>query len=434
MQKSSPLIALLIAAALTGIAAAQSPNAEVAYPERDILTPFRECSEIVAPPSKVLAQLQIMRAIGEAEGSAREFDADGREVVDDAQWQAARAELLGLGIDAGHLAQIIRGSRNVDERDLAFYGMFFCASKDDVFNLIGHIPGEPSEQLRVKAYPRAVAFLRAHINQRWGNLTKAEQEIVQRNMPKPGSPEAMTMGITRGPIAEDQLHEVNLRPFCQMLDRDEPINQAQALWFLKECFLLRLDLAARFCEPSLPRIQQLLISGAAAPRKEAEGLLRAIGGDQLPALAEDADTATRLQFVDRASRRLFPPIRQVSTGCVVIKRGPDRDAVLAAGKQALQDGSAGETSIGKDAAGALLRGFRITRVPDALAALHLPQGAILTAINGTPVSSAAQVIAAIAAQFVVAGPNQRVRNVSTGKLIVEYHLDGMQRAMEYRIE
>ena len=101
MQKSSPLIALLIAAALTGIAAAQSPNAEVAYPERDILTPFRECSEIVAPPSKVLAQLQIMRAIGEAEGSAREFDADGREVVDDAQWQAAREIRIQPGSVSG---------------------------------------------------------------------------------------------------------------------------------------------------------------------------------------------------------------------------------------------------------------------------------------------------------------------------------------------
>ena len=135
--------------------------------------------------------------------------------------------------------------------------MFFCNNVDAVFNLIGHIPGEPTAATRQKAYPRAVAYVRAHLGKRWGDLSEGDRQTVLRGMPKVGSPEAKAMGITRAPRDDDSLHQILLRPFFQMLDRDVALDQAQALWFLKECFLVRIDLASQWVEPALPRIEQI---------------------------------------------------------------------------------------------------------------------------------------------------------------------------------
>src|SRR5262249_31703828 len=254
-------------------AAAQNVKAPAGYPERDILTPFRKVDQIVAPPDKVMAQLRLMPSIADAATVVKDFDKSGREIVDDDGWRAARAELATLRIDAGHLAQVIRGSRKADDRDLAFYGMFYCTGVDDVLNLISHIPGEPVAQTRAKAYPRAVAFVRANIAQKWGDLSNEDRQVGMRNLPAPGSPAARAMGIKRAPRDEDTLHQVILRPFFQMLDQDGALDQAQALWFLKECFMVRRDLAAQWTEPAVPRIAQLLESDEAAVRNEAAGLL-----------------------------------------------------------------------------------------------------------------------------------------------------------------
>lgn len=431
----APAIAAAIAVALApATGTAQSKNAKPAYPERDILSPFRACDEIVAPPDKVFAVWRKMRAIAEASGAKSDFDAEGREIIDDPQWQALRIELEALSIDAGHLAQVIRGSRNNDDREIAFYGMFFCNNVDAVLNLIGHIPGEPTAATRQKAYPRAIAYMRAHLGKRWGDLSEGDRETVLRGMPKVGSPEAKAMGITRAPRNEDQLHQILLRPFFQMLDRDTPLDQAQALWFLKECFLLRIDLASQWVEPALPRIEQLLAEGSGQVAAEAEGLLRAIGPKDLPALAADANATERLKFADLARRRLFPPIRQISSGVVLLQPSADREALLAAAQKALADGSLGETATGQTKDGNYFRGYRIVRVPDDLGSLRIPVGAILLSVNGTPVSNAEQLRAAVAAAFSVRDEKGRMRDLSTGKLVVEYLLDGQPRAMEYRVE
>src|SRR5580765_2126535 len=92
-------------ASLFAIAAAtaQQVKAPPAYPERDILTPFRKVDEIVAPPDKVMAQFRIMRSIADAAAVVKDFDKSGREIVDDDRWRAARATLSQMRIDAGHL-------------------------------------------------------------------------------------------------------------------------------------------------------------------------------------------------------------------------------------------------------------------------------------------------------------------------------------------
>src|SRR5438045_9667814 len=94
-----PLILLLTFALLPAALAQQQAKAPPAYPEHDILSPFRKCSEIYAPPDSVFAELRIMRARAEREGARLHFDHDGREICDDQLWSEARDRLRKLRVD-----------------------------------------------------------------------------------------------------------------------------------------------------------------------------------------------------------------------------------------------------------------------------------------------------------------------------------------------
>lgn len=425
-------LAVVAAAALTALLSTglSAQNHVPAYPERDVLSPFRHPQEVYAPPDAVYAQLRIMRAIADGPAAEKHFDDQGVEVVDDQRWQQARQKLGTLGIDAGYLAQIMRTSSNADERDLAFYGMFFCPESADVFNLISHIPGEPEARTREQAYPRAIAFLQAHLGRKWGDLSEDQQKAL--GLPAIGSPAANAAGLKRPPRPDDYLFSLNLKPFIQLLALDSQDDQAQGLWFLKECSLLRLDLAKAWFEPLLPRLLELLHSDHAKVRAQAVGLYRAIGPKDLPPPPDD-NGAELDAWADRATRRLFPPIRAVSEALVLLLPSPDRDAIVAAGEQALLGQSIGEAVNAHTKDGQSLRGFRIARVPDSLKPLQLPDGAVITALNGTPVDDGKKLLALI--REAVAPHRDRAGRVVNPQpsLLLEFAHDGTKKAIEYRV-
>jgi hypothetical protein len=430
------LLPVAIAIGFAGLPA-QDPKAAPAYPDRDILTPFRDPQQIVAPPDAMFAALRTMRQIAESPAAVRAFDEDGREVVDDDAWRRARAEAERQGLDAGVLAGLMRNNRNPDQRDLAFYGAFYCANIDYVFNLISHIPGEPVRKTREKAYPRAIAFLRAHLASTFGSLSKEQQEQIVAQMPEPGSPAANAKGIKRLPQAGDTLFTLNLKPFFQLLDLDEAADQAQGLWFLKEAFAVRKDLAEQWLEPALPRVQQLLHSEHDEVREQAIGLLATIAAPDLDVPAADADARDLDDFAEQAGRAMFPPIRRVAEGLWLLLPGADRDRIVKAGREALDSGHAGETASAKSADGQRHFGFRIDRVPEDLAVLGIPNGAIVTAVNGVPVNDGKSLAAVIAAQFFVRertdDQNLAMRPISRRTLIVELLVGGQTKVFEYRV-
>lgn len=422
-MKARPLATLLL---LAGAAAAQGEprrQAPVAYPERDALSPFRQPTDVYAPPDEVFRLLRVMQSLADAPSSPRRFDIDGREVVDDAQWRQARADVLQKGLDAGYLAGIMRLNKNPADRATAFYGAFHVAKVDDVFELIAHVPGEPLRAIRERALPRAVAFVRANGGRRFGDLAPEKQDELRAGLPAPGSPAAVAAGIVRGPIAEDFLHKLRLVPFLQMLDLDEPIDQAQALWFVKETVAVRPDLALLWLEPSLPRVRELLAAPTAAVRQEAIGVFRAIGGTDLPAPPDDP--AALAAWAVTAGRTLFPTIRNLNDAIVQLHDGPERDALAAAGRTALAGGSIGDPWRGKDKAGAFAAGYRIVTVPEPLRALAIPAGAVITSVNGVAVRDAASLLATLTEQL-TAGKPPRV-------LMVELLVGGELRAIEYRV-
>lgn len=421
MSARLSLLTLAVVAWL-GAASAQEPKF-VAWPQKDALSPFRTPSDVYAPPDEVYRLLRIMQTLADAPNAPKSFGPDGREVLEDKRWQQARADVLRKGLDAGYLAQIIRLNRNAVDRATAFYGGFYVANIDHVFELIAHIPGEPERRTRELAMPRAIEFVRANLQRRFGDLPKDQQDQLVKALPAPGSPAAKAGGMTSAPGADDPLHTLPLVPFLQMLDLEEPIDQAQALWFLKETFTVRKDLAVRWLEPSLPRLAQLLRSPSDKVREQAIGLYAAIGPKDLP--PAPTDEAALTAWATLATKTLFPPIRNLNDTIVQLHPSSERDALAQAAVAALETSAIGDPFRGQRQDGSHFAGFRVVTVPDELKPLAIPAGAVVTTVNGVAILDAASLLATVRQQIAQARTPR--------KLLVEYVLRGENRAVEYRL-
>lgn len=415
-------IPTLAAACLLAGLRAQDP-VPVAYPERDILSPFRNPTDVYAPPDELFRHLRTMQNIARRPDKAKSSDADGREVVDDPLWRELRGKVEAIGIDAGYLAQMMRLHKNAEERAVGFYAALYVADVDDALNLIAHIPGEPERSIREAALPRAAAFVREQLGRRFGDLPPEQQDALRKALPQPGSPMAKANGLTRAPLPQDFLHTLRLIPFFQLLDRADTFDQAQALWFLKEVFAVRPDLAQAWLEPALPRVRQLLVGESQTVRQEAIALLRTIGPKALP--EPPAEHGALLAWADLAQRELFPPIRNLNDTIVQLHPSPERDAIVAAGVAALTDSSIGDPFAGQLDDGSWYRGFRVATVPDPLAPLAIPKEAVITTVNGIPVGNAEELLRTVQQMLQPTGKPRR--------LYVEYVKGQQRHAVEYRV-
>jgi hypothetical protein len=416
------LLSAVVAVAVAPLGTAQQPL-DCGYPERDILSPFRNPTDITAPPDELFRNLRIMRNIAAQEPQRVRLDAKGRQVVDNDAWRQAYDRVQELGLDAGMLAQMMRLHRNADQRAVAFFAGFYCDNIGYVMELISHIPGEPVRAIREQAMPMAVAFLRAHLGRTFGDLSEEERGVVLANMPEPGSPAAKARGIGRAPRDSDHLHSLRLAPFFQLLDVEEAIDRAQALWFLREVFELRADLASGWLEPALPRVTQLLVADEDEQvRAGAAALLQQVGPEDLPPPPQDADA--RRAWAQRAGKHLFPPIRNVNDAIVQLFPSEERDALVVAAVAALQNDSIGDPYRGQRDDGAWYSGYRVARVPEALAPLAIPAEAVITTVNGVAVQSGAALLKVV---------EKLTKRPRPTRLFVEYVRDGETHAVEYRV-
>ncbi|MCU0864415.1 MAG: hypothetical protein MUC36_11515 [Planctomycetes bacterium] len=417
-----PFVLLLSTALLLPGASAQEQKT-IAYPARDILSPFRNPVEVYAPPDELFRALRTMQELAADPKAPKSYDEKGREVLDDVRWRAAYADVQRLGLDAGYLAQIIRLSRNAGDRATALYAMFFVDNPSYAIELIEHIPGEPERKAREAAFPRAVEFLRRNLARRFGDLTDEQKKALLAVVPEPGSPAAKARGVGRAPQDSDTLHQMRVIPFLQLLDLDDPLDQAQALWFLKEVFRLRIDLALMWLEPALPRIRQLVQLEDERVRQQAIELLQVVGPAGLRAPPEDPrDLVT---WADEAAKGLFPPIRNLNDAVVQLHPSPERDAVVAAGEEALRDSAIGDPFVKQGKDGMWIRGFQVIRVPDALKPLAIPAGAIVTTVNGIQVGDAKTLLQTV--------KDQLRRQKHPRRLLIEYLRNDAMHAIEYRV-
>lgn len=417
---TNSLLCLCMAGLLQAVPA-QDPT-PIAYPERDILSPFRTPTDLYAPSDELFRQLAIMQNISSRSGAKISFDNTGREVVDDPAWQQAQAKVNEIGIDAGRLASIIRLHRNAAQRDTAFYAAFYVGNISYVMNLISHIPGEPQRRTREAAFERAVQFLRAHLGRRFGTLTPDEQAVILAALPEIGSPAAKAKGLTRRPQENDYLHELRLVPFFQLLDVDSELDQAQALWFLKEVFTIRPSLANMWLEPVLPKLYQLLEAKNEKVRNEAIGIFQLIGPKKMG--PPPSENEALVVWATAAAKNLFPPIRNINNAIVQIYPSKERDEIAKAGISALENSGIGDPFRGQKKDGSWYRGFRIGHVPDGLLALAIPAKSVITSVNGASIGNAQELLQTV---------KQMVQGQKPLRLIVEYVLNNKSQAVEFRI-
>ena len=157
-------------------------------------------------------------------------------------------------------------------------------------------------------------------------------------------------------------------------------------------------------------------------RDEAFELIAAADPKSRPALPTDSDPSDVETWLSAVLYELYPPIRVISNGLIDLYPSADLDEVVEVGTELLKRDGIGSVRNGQTNNGAYYRGFHIGRTPEPLDKLGLPIGAIITSINGQPVSESAQLLEVIKTELEV-----RLQ------FLVEYVHDGEMLAIEYRV-
>jgi len=394
--------------------------------DRDILSPFRDPDQDYPPPDAVYAALRTMKNVAEGPGrDALSYDPDGREVCEHPAWSRAFRDLgdaMRQGYE-GDLAQIMRRSRSAEDREIAFYGAFYGTNVPDVINLISHIPGEPERRIREQALPRAIAYLRVHLQRRFGDLSADQQKALRDQRPAVGSPAAKARGITEDYTDETWLFGLNVKPFLELLDAEAPLDRAQALWFFKELMFIRPDLAHDWLRPQAPRIRRAATSPSDAERNEAFGLIAALDPEKRSPPGPDATEDEIHAWLDTVLEDVFPPVHRVSSGLVHLYPGRLRDRIVAAGQDVLRRGAMGRFVAERLPNGEYYRGIELNPLPEPLDELGFPTGAVVTAVNAQAVTKEAQLL-----DFLT-----KALQGGTHTFVVEYVRNQKVHAVEIRV-
>lgn len=373
------------------------------------LRPFRRPHQQVKVPAELFTQLRKMLEIADSPGAVLRYDENGREVCDDPAWrqayERARPLLKNMG---GYLGIILRDSGNPEHRRLAAYGAFYLENIEHVFQLLAFLPGEPERRTREEGYRRAIAFLSVHLprNREAAKGDEAGAPPAGRRPPHPGEPR----------------YHLNTFPFLCLLELDDPRDQAQGLWFLAEVMRIRPDLAPSILEEARPHLEDLVFSEHDDVRRQAERFVRAADPRHRPAPI-DTSRERREAWLQAVLDTVLPPIRKISDGLVEIHFGDKLDRLVAVGRAALEADALGGPEQGRLRSGLGYRGFRIARLPRPLDELGLPLEAVITAINGQPVATAAEILDAV-----------RLWTRHRRALLVEFVHRGRQRAVEFRLK
>jgi hypothetical protein len=352
--------------------------------------PFRSPQANLVPPERMWEHLRPMYEIARKVPAEQRSFENGVEIVDEPTWQKHYEALLEMQQDAGYVSLVLRESMHVVDRAIAMYGMFYVPEPAYVFNLIEHIPGEPSRSLREDGYRRAIEYLAVHLAMRnEGDLDEWRQLKVGPAGQPPPRPGDYSYGFDPAPFFA--LLDPKLESGGEREKSEATKDHVQVLWFLGRCIELRPALAAPYLDATKDRLRELLVSGEQMQRDAVKAFMQICDpeGRTVPT-GNDADEL--LLWFDEVVHTVLPPIRHVSEGLVELHPSTDRDRLVEVGAAGLRDGTLGSPANGQTDQGAFYRGLRIAKTPPPLDELGLPVGATITAINGTPLATPADLL------------------------------------------
>ena len=340
--------------------------------EFDDIEPFRRPmgvkDNIPGQARDLIADLTEMRRLASIANPLQlTVDPDGREICSIKAWVQAHENVKSNGLNMeGWLGKIMREDNRVQIRRACIYGMFYFNDPNKIIQLISNLPGEPLRDLREAGFESALRYMRVHYKES-----------------KPQNPKRPSNGIVV------PRYEFNPLPFFLLLEQDQGIDQAQALWFLTEVLKIRPDLGRVYLEEVRDRFASLLVSGDKDVRANAAAFLSAIEkkrGRVQPASAADEQL---LEWYRAVEYDLFPPIRHVSLGRCDIYPSEDLKKITEVGKRILvpalfPPGSARLKS------GTVRYGIRLGRLPEPLHKLGLPVNSLIVSVNNHTVMDAKQ--------------------------------------------
>ncbi len=418
MRLSAALVLLLVPALAIAQDPAPKPKPTVPMrPQFEYLRPIRSPNKNLQPPLELYDELRQMRAIASGSGARVSVDQDGREVCDSAEWQQARARAqIKATRMGGYLAVVGQDSGDAADRALAYYGAYWIETIQDTISIMALIAGEPVPQIREEAMQRALAFLRVQIGKNRGGGSG----------PRGASPVEFGEGRAIGQRVYDDpdapAYDLDINPWCALVACEQARDQAQGLWFLRELVLLRKQYGAESIALIQGLLPALVVHKEPEVRKQAHAYLAAIDPRKRPVPAEGMPNEAVLAWLDAVIYDLFPPIRRVSAGLYDLYPSADLAQIVATGKDLLARDAIGSTASGT-VGGVFYRGFKVLRQPTPLDLLGLPKDAVITSINGAPVTDSKSLLATLTT---ILG-NKR-------SLMVEFVANERQKAIEYRLK
>ncbi len=380
------------------------------------LRPFRTPAKNLQPPLELYDELRQCLAIASNPGAYKvSHDEQGREVCDSPAWKDAhrRAEIKAARM-GGYLAVVCQESGSAEDRRLGFYGAYFIDSMQDAIAITSLIPSEPVARIREEAMVRAVQFLKVQMAKKRGGQAG----------PRPATPVDYSEGrAVGGRVFEDPdapVYDLDVTPWCALVESGDPREKAQGLWFLREVGTANKQVGALALNFMQTFVRDLVVHEHAEVRKQVWGLLAAADPQGREAPGADAAADAVKSWSEAVLYDLFPPIRLVSAGLVELFPSADLDQIVATGKELLARDGIGATATGT-AGGIFYRGFRVNRQPKPLDLLRLPANAVITRINGVPVADSKELL-------------DTIENFVKRKqaLVVEFIHQDQTKAIEYR--
>lgn len=420
MLRSLPLLSLLCLPALAAQARLTPTDTTSVVPMRpgfEYLRPFRTPDKNLQPPLELYDDLRKLDAIVRNPGGARvHTDDQGREVCDHPAWKEAniRAQIKGTRM-GGYLAVVAQDSGSVGDRRLAHYGSYFVDSVQDTISIMSLIPGEPTALVREEAMPRALAFLRVHLIKNRGG------ERVVREATATDHAEGRAIGNKVYENPDEPVYDFDVRPWCALVEAGDVRAQAQALWFLAELIGFRTEIGPVTLVLMQPFLGKLLVHENAELRKHARAYLAAVDPQHRAQPKADASAADVERWFALVVYTVFPPIRRVSSGLVELHASGDLDRIAETGAELLGRDALGSVASGT-VNGIYYRGYRLQRIPAPLDQLGIPVDAVVTHVNGLPVTDSKSLLDAIK---LILAANKPV--------MVEFIADRQTKAIEYRV-
>lgn len=350
---------------------AQSPRAK--KEEKPFSKPFRfrvvkEDPDLASRKEflEIMANLNHMQGVWKG-APDRGYDETGRPHTKQAGFERLRDKVTKqLARQGGMLKWILLNDRSPSRRRACFFGSLFVPEVQDGVHLLRYIPHEPQTTLRADA----IAFSRAFL----------EKQLAE--------PKTDRQGRSRG-----YRYLFDVVPWVDLTRAPTATDRVRAFEVLTSVVRARPTVGSSIAAMMQRWIADNLTAKQPAVRKATRAWVEAFE----PEAKMPGDDRGALALWSRILRKHFPDVR-LRGGLCELYPGPDLDKIAEVGERLLRLDKLGKTkhvSI-KTRLGTQHRvGVRLAAIPEPLDKLGMKEGDIVTAVNGTPITSCGDLLRVI---------------------------------------